>query len=536
MVKKIFLRCVGLQIALVLAACGSSDPGAASGQAQEEASASNATCSIDSLRELLDVRLVSVTEEAEPVPHCKVAGVIGTETNFELLLPNDWNGKFVMGGGGGFVGSIVNGAQDFWGALQMGYATVGTDTGHQAHSLTADWALNNLERLVNFGHVAVHRTAVTAKALTEDYYGQDIARSYFAGCSRGGGQALMEAQRYPEDFEGIVAAAPAYSWTHELGARWLRNAQLMYPDPTRIDEPIIGSDALKLIGDAVMAQCDDLDGLTDGVLNDPRQCDFDVSGLACGDTTSNMCLSPEQVEVAEAIYGDFEIDGQVIPGTPVGAELPGWPVGWELWFTGGYEPGEDLDYHEGADSDEFSAPAIPNGAWGFSTGIFRFFLYNDPDWNYAGYDFADFSEKAARVAPTLNADNPDLSAFRARGGKLIIDNSWMDGSMSAYGTIKYYESVLGQDASARDDVRLFLRPGVTHCAIGPGPDGTNYLAAIDEWVESGEAPEQLPALYRDFQGKPTGGGRILCAHPNIVTYDGSGDPRDAASFSCQLPH
>ena len=131
--KKLLRRFVGLQMALVMAACGSSDPGAVSGQAQEETSVANATCSVDSLRELLDVRLVSVTEETEPVLHCKVTGVIGTETNFELLLPADWNGKFVMGGGGGFVGSVVNGAQDFWGALQMGYATVGTDTGHQAH-------------------------------------------------------------------------------------------------------------------------------------------------------------------------------------------------------------------------------------------------------------------------------------------------------------------------------------------------------------------------------------------------------------------
>jgi len=141
-------------------------------------------CTLESLRELPDVRITSVTEESQFAPHCKVAGVIGTETNFELLLPNDWNGKFVMGGGGGFAGSVVNGAQDFWGALQMGYATVGTDTGHQAQSQDASWALNNLERLVSFGHQAVHRTAVTAKALTEDYYSQ----------------ALMEAQRYPEDF------------------------------------------------------------------------------------------------------------------------------------------------------------------------------------------------------------------------------------------------------------------------------------------------------------------------------------------------
>jgi len=494
------------------------------------------SCSLDSFPALPDVRITSATQEVAPAPHCKVAGVIGTETNFDLLLPDDWNGKFVMGGGGGFAGSVVNAAQDFWGALQMGYATVGTDTGHQAHSMTTDWALNNLERLVNFGHVAVHRTAVTAKALIEDYYGQNIERSYFGGCSRGGSQGLMEAQRYPEDFDGIVAASPAYNWTHELGARWIRIAQLMYPDPTRIDQPVIGPVALKLIGDTVMEQCDDLDGLRDGVLNDPRQCDFDVSSLACAGQASSMCLSPEQVEVAEAIYGDFEIDGQVIPGTPVGAELPGWPVGWKLWHTGGYEPGEEIDYHEGADSDQFSAPATPNGAWAFSTGIFRSFLYNDPEWSYAGYDFSDFAQKAARVAPTLNADNPDLSAFRARGGKLIIDNGWMDGSMSAYGTLNYYANVLSHDSTARDDVRLFLRPGVTHCMIGPGPDGTNYLAAIDEWVESGEAPEQLPASFRALlPGQPEGGGRILCAHPGVVTYDGSGDPRDAASFSCEVP-
>jgi feruloyl esterase len=452
-----------------------------------------------------------------------VAGVIGTETRFELLLPDDWNGKFAMGGGGGFAGSIVNAAQDFFGALQAGYATAGTDTGHQANSLDASWALDNLERLVSFGHQAVHRVAATSQALIAAYYGQESSRDYFVGCSRGGGQALMEAQRYPDDFDGIVAMSPAYNWTHEMGARWLRIAQLMYPDPARIGEPVIGPEA---------AQCDDADGLTDGVLNDPRQCDFDVSSLACETTGSKACLSPHQVEVAEAIYGDFEIGGQVVPGTPYGAELPGTPIGWELWYTGSYEPGDDLDYHEGADSGEFPPPPAPNGTWAFSTGIFRYFLYNDPDWSYNGYDFSDFAQKAGRVAPTLNADDPDLSAFRAQGGKLIIDNGWMDGSMSAYGTIDYYERVLELDPTAREDVRLFVRPGVTHCVVGPGPDGTDYLAAIDEWVESGEAPEQLPALFRDPLGQPTGGGRILCAHPNVVTYDRQGDPHDPASFTC----
>ena len=537
--KRRILPASGL-VALVLAvsACGGTVnqqvPGKVQAQQSEAAELQPAglSCTTESLGALPDVQITSTLKETKPVPLCRVTGVIGTETNFELLMPDDWNGKFVMGGGGGFVGSVVNAAQDWFGALQKGYATVGTDTGHQAHSLDASWALNNLERLVSFGHQAVHRTAVNSKALIENYYGQEISRSYFAGCSRGGGQALMEAQRYPEDFDGIVAMSPAYNWTHEMGARWIRIAQLMYPDPTRIEEPVIGPQALNLIGTAVMAQCDNLDGLSDALLNDPRQCDFDISSLACSDAKTSKCLSEQQLAAAEAIYGDFEIGGQVIRGTPVGAEWPGSPLGWELWYTGGYEPGDDFDYHEGADGGEFLTPAAPNGTWAFSIGIFRYFLYNDPDWNYAGYDFSDFAQKAARVAQTLNADDPDLSTFRSRGGKLIIDNGWMDGSMSAYGTIQYYERVLKFDPTASEDVRLFIRPGVTHCNIGPGPDGTDYLDAIDKWVESGEAPKKLPALYRSPVGQATGGGRILCAWPNVVTYRGDGDSKDPSNFYC----
>ena len=188
-------------------------------------------CSPEALRELPDVALSSVTHETAPVAHCKVSGVIGTETNFELLLPDSWNGKFVMGGGGGFAGSVMNTALAF-GALQAGYATVGTDTGHQGHPLDASWAYNNLERLVSLGHQAVHRTAVTAKTLTKGYYQDDIARSYFTGCSRGGGQALMEAQRYPEDFDGIVAGAPAYNWTPGLAALASQINQAVFWTPT----------------------------------------------------------------------------------------------------------------------------------------------------------------------------------------------------------------------------------------------------------------------------------------------------------------
>jgi feruloyl esterase len=489
-----------------------------------------ADCSVEAFPSLPDVRMMSVTVEKTPVPHCKVEGIIGTESNFELLLPEAWNGKFVMGGGGGFVGSVMNAATDFVDALESGWATVGTDTGHQGHSLDASWAHNNLERLVSFGHQAVHRTAVVSKPLIEAHYGQEISRSIFFGCSRGGGQALMEAQRYPEDFDGIVAMAPAFNWTHELGARWIIRAQNMYPDPEKISEPVIGHEALTLIGNAVMAECDALDGIADGILNDPRQCTFDVDKLACSEQSSNECLSPEQLAAARAIYDTFEIDGQMVHGTPIGAELPGSALGWNLWATGGYSLDTGLEYHEGADGGDFRAPAVPNGSWAFATGILKYFIHNDPDWSYVGFDFTDFGTNASRVAQTLNADDADISDFRARGGKLIIDNGWMDGSMSAYGTLDYYERVIEQDPNAADDVRLFLRPGVAHCNGGPGPDGTDYLTAMDTWLETGKAPDVLAAPFR---GK--GGERVICAHPGVVTYDGSGDPNSKESFSCKKP-
>jgi feruloyl esterase len=224
-----------------------------------------------------------------------------------------------------------------------------------------------------------------------------------------------------------------------------------------------------------------------------------------------------------------------VRGRPVGGELPGFPLGWERWLTGGYEPAaEEVEFHEGAAGGEFPVPPVANATWGFAQGVMAYLIHNDPDWTYAGYDFFDFGRKAARLAPTVNADSPDLTAFRARGGKLIIDNGWMDMSLSPYHTIDYYEQVLALDPSAREDVRLFLRPGVVHCGLGPGPDGTDYLAAVDEWLDTGEAPEQLSAPFRNPAGKPAGS-RIVCAYPNMVTYDGSGDPRDPASFNCSAP-
>ncbi len=201
---------------------------------------------------LPDVIISQAEEIQEPAPHCKVTGIIGTEINFVLLLPYNWNSRFAMGGGGGFVGSVQNMAES---SITKGYATAGTDTGHKGHGLTAEWALNNMERQVNFGHLAVHRTAVTTKEIIRQYYDSNVAYSYFLGCSRGGGQAMMEAQRYPDDFDGIVAGAPAFNWP-AIAAEFIQNSQAIYPNPDELENPVITLGNLKLLQTKVLEQCD----------------------------------------------------------------------------------------------------------------------------------------------------------------------------------------------------------------------------------------------------------------------------------------
>jgi len=491
-------------------------------------------CAAESLPSLPDVRITTISVETAPVPHCKVTGVIGTETRFELLMPHSWNGKFVMGGGGGFVGSIVNIAL-LYGPLQKGYATVGTDTGHQAHSLDASWALNNLERVVSFGHQAVHRTAVTSQALISAYYDRDPSVSYFVGCSRGGGQALMEAQRYPDDFDGIAAGAPAYNWTHELGARnaWIN--QVMYPDPDDLSVAVIGPEAGQLIGDAVMEQCDLIDGIDDGVLNDPLVCDFDVTTLACEDGAPDGCLSEAQMTAARRVYDGPVINGnRFSPGYPPGAELG--DGGWTLWITGGLDVQEDVgDFQEGAETDsEFPEPVTPTAHFAFGNGVMKYLVFQDPDWDYSTYTFETFESDVAHVAPTLNATDPDLSAFRERGGKLLMFNGWRDMAMTPLGTIDYLERVLQHDPTASEDVRLIMVPGMDHCIGGPGPSFIDWLDELDSWVQTGSAPDQVAAYWLNDQMQPDGS-RLACAYPAHLEYDGTGDPRDASSFSCVLP-
>jgi feruloyl esterase len=488
-------------------------------------------CKLESLPQLPDVTITSVTQETHPAPHCKIAGVIGPEIHFELLLPEKWNGKFVFGGGGGYVGSVVNVAESLYGAVQSGYATVGTDTGHQAHSLDASWALNNMERIVNFGHQAVHRTTVTAKALIKAYYQQDIARNYFIGCSRGGGQAMMAAQSYPEDFEGIVAGAPAYNWTGQLGAGMVQVQQAMYPDPTNLQEAIVGPKEQELIESSYLAMCDELDGIKDGILNDPRDCKFDVGTLLCKGEKTDKCLSKQQLDAVKTYYdGPKDSKGNSLYyGFPFGAETS--PTGWSMWLTGGLKYTDDSgDYQAGTYSD-FEPPVTPNAMFPFGTNFLKYLVYHDPNWSYVGYNWDNYTKDSKLVGATLNATNPDLSEFRKQGGKLLMFTGWTDAGISALATLGYYESVIEHDKKAAEDVRLFMMPGVDHCFGGVGASYANFLTDLDKWVESGKAPQQTAAYWLDEKFQPNGS-RLLCAYPKVVKYDGKGDPRDESSFSC----
>ena len=438
------------------------------------------------------------------VGHCRVEGSVGKEIRFRLLLPDDWNGKFMMGGGGGFVGGIDNQAQ---GSINFGYATVGTDTGHQGAVTTAGWALNDLERQLNFGHVAVHRVAEVSKAIIRGYYRAPIARSYFNGCSNGGRQALMEAQRYPDDFDGIIAGAPAADFIG-IGAQFIKDIQAAYPNPSNLTPPFT-AEVLKGLEDQIVEKCDAIDGVKDGLMEDPRRCTVDVSTLAR--------LSGPQQDALRKIYGETRNqDGVIFPAQPFGGE--GDPAGWASWIIG---PNPLV----------MTAQKVPSLRFAFGTEMFKNFVFGDPAWDYSKYDFKSFKKDSAQAASILNATNPNLDAFKASNGKLIIWHGWSDPALSALGTIKYYDQVAARDASAGDFVRMFMLPGVLHCAGGPGPDRVDWAAAIDHWVEKGTAPDRLVATKAGATPRT----RPLCAYPLRAVYQGSGSIDEEANFACTPP-
>jgi feruloyl esterase len=483
------------------------------------------TCDeLTSLR-LPNATILSATEvpATDILPqHCFAVGVIQKEIGFEVKLPMEWNGKFIMFGNGGFAGSIQN---DGSAGLVRGYATAATDTGHTGeHAIDGSWALNNMKRQINFGFRAVHLATVIAKRIIGAYYDEDIAYSYFQGCSRGGGQAMIESQRFPGDFDGIIAGAPAYNW-NGFGMGFIWNQQAMYPNPEDLENATVPNSKLGMLDAEVLDSCDAIDGLMDGLITDPRNCTFDPAidlPICPGDIDAPDCFTAAQVAAIARVYnGPSNSKGQIHPGFPPGAENAF--LGWDMWITEGHDI---LGAFFGIDD-------IPNAQYGFGEDIMRYFVYNDPNYDFRDFDFETDVHDTARAAAILNATNPNLKPFKVHGGKMIMYNGWCDHAITPLGTIKYYEQVInrmGGRNKVENFFRLFLAPGMLHCSGGPGPNVVDWLTALELWVE-----EDVPPNFILAEGENPYRTRPLCPYPEVAVWDGVGDPNLADSFSCQEP-
>ncbi|HEY8538695.1 MAG TPA: tannase/feruloyl esterase family alpha/beta hydrolase [Steroidobacteraceae bacterium] len=460
--------------------------------------------------------------------HCLVTGSVATPGNrvgFQVGWPRTWNGKFLFQGVGGFAGSFGSLRE----GLQRGYATATTDTGHKGTSGTdGKWALNDRAKEIDYGHRGTHVSVVATKELTRAYYGSAARFAYFNGCSNGGRQALMEAQRYPTDFNGIIAGDPSFG---ALG--YVRRA-LIYQTMLASPERALPPEKLDVLSRATLAACDRTDGLADGLVGDPRLCRFDPAVLECKAGDAPDCLTKGQIETVKAIYETRTTpDGRAVHGFPVGHEAGA--TGWQLWISGRVPPTRRSDGKLAFNAE--SAAESPTG-YRFADGFFRYMAFevDDPSYDFMQFDLARDLPKIQTIAEILSPTNPDLSAFRKNGGKLILYHGWADPAISAYGTIDYYEQVVanaGGKQVADGFVRLFLAPGMHHCRGGPGPNTFDALAALEEWVERGIAPARLIASHAtDGKVDRT---RPLCPEPQVARYIGQGSIDDAANFRCETP-
>ncbi|MEE2777863.1 MAG: tannase/feruloyl esterase family alpha/beta hydrolase [Acidobacteriota bacterium] len=452
---------------------------------------------------------------------CRVVGVTEPEVRFEVWMPVvGWNGKFNGVGNGGMAGTISFGAMAA--AVARGYATASTDTGHVAsgNAFDASWALGRPDLIEDFGHRALHLTTVHAKKIVERYYGSAPRHSYYTGCSKGGQQGLMEAQRYPEDYDGIVAGNPANDWT-----RFYLGAHLWYALATLDDqESYISPEKAKILGAAVNEACDTIDGIADGVLDDPRLCKLDPASLVCpAGHDGHDCLSAKQAAAVAKIWGGSkDSNGETIyPGLVPGGE--GSAGGWSTWVTGA-DPFRGLH-------------------WLAAEGFLKNFVFDDPNWNFRTFDYErDLPIAMGKLSRALDSTDPDLRQLEERGAKLIVYHGWADPDISPLASIDYYDSVVDElgprsDRTAvdrtRDFFRLFLVPGMGHCRGGPGTDRFDALSALESWVERGEAPNRIIASR--MSGDDVERTRPLCPYPQVARWDGRGSTDEAASFRCESP-
>ena len=434
---------------------------------------------------------------------CRVSATLkptsDSDINVEIWLPmSDWNGKYQALGNGGWFGAMDNGGMAY--ALARGYAASSTDTGHEGGS--ASFALGHPEKLIDYAYRSEHEMAVKAKAIITAFYGRAPRVSYWNGCSAGGRQALKEAQRFPEDFDGILAGAPGYNWSGRAAhAVWV--AQAVHRDQASYIPPYKYS----LIHNAVLEACDALDGVKDGVLEDPTRCAFDPVVLQCKDVDSPACLTAPQVEAARKIYASV-----INPRT-------------KQEIFPGLEPGSELDWGVLAGPRLFS----------IANDFFKYVIFRNPSWDYRTFNFDQDMDYARKVDNgTIDAVDPDLKRFFQRGGKLLQYHGWSDWQIAPLASVRYYQSVVNALGRGRvqDSYRLFMVPGMGHCGGGEGPSRLDLLSPLEDWVERGKAPVRIIG-FRSINAKDRT--RPLCPYPQVAKYKGSGSTDDAADFTCVAP-
>lgn len=433
---------------------------------------------------------------------CRVAATLtpsaDSDIKIEVWLPAaGWNGKFMAVGNGGWTGSIAYPAMAD--ALRRGYATSSTDTGHVGGS--ASFGMGHPEKVIDFAYRSEHEMTVKAKAIIDAFYGSAPKFSYWNGCSAGGRQAMKAAQMFPGDYDGIIAGSPGLDWSGRT-AQAVRIAQALQKEEARLTP-----EKTKLLHSAVVAACDANDGVKDGLVENPLACTFDPGVLACKGGEEPGCLTPAQVDAVRLIYSPI-VDAKTkreIPGLARGSELGWTDQGW-------------------------SAAARATGL-----DHFRYLVFADPQWDLQKFDVAtDVARLTAGESGVIDARDPNLKPFFDRGGKLIQYHGWSDPQITPLASVAYFNhvaSTLGGASQVHGSYRLFMAPGMAHCGGGAGPNDFDELAALEQWVEQGKAPDAIIASHaRDGKVDRT---RPLCPYPQVASYKGSGSIDDAANFVCK---
>jgi feruloyl esterase len=439
-------------------------------------------------------------QAAQPIPaHCRVKLVLkpssDSHINAELWLPaTDWNGKFLAVGNGGF-GGAIQGYGDMQVALRRGYATAGNDTGHTAADGPGGlFGLGHPEKIVDFSHRAMHEMAVTAKRLIDEFYGKAPQFSYYKGCSTGGRQGVMAAQRFPDDFDGIIAGALANRHIHQHTAGVARSIEL-----ARHPEGAIPAKKAEMVSKALLNACDTY---REGFVNNPKACSFDFKKLACSGEDTESCLTAAQLKTVETFYGGVKNSkGELIfSGQALSNPLPV------------LSPPKD----------------VPSG--GYDTVRIWGFQNEHYDWRTFNLD-RDMPIIDAKVG-FVDAVDPDLSRFKARGGKLVLYAGWGDTGITPENTVAYYDSVVDKMGKKQSDdfARLFMVPGMGHCRGGVGPNTFDTIGTLEAWREKGTAPAEITAFNPE-----SGLSRPLCPYPQYAKYNGTGNMKDAANWKCTTP-